>query len=135
MPNGPYGRVYGGDPTLVHIPDGKRKLMGRQLAHIADSLQRHAAKEAGNRSDGPLCPGCYMVALFNAAVFLAQSNGQSLAELGHTMSEAFDMLTHPNTIGASDGMEEIDVYLDPPDTTDEDHMGYRFGAPPPRLEV
>lgn len=103
--------VYAGKPNLVHIPNGKRQGVGRLIANAADALIREAAL----RSDGedgdlynPLCPGCYMVAIFNAAVALAEANGQSLTELGRCMAKAFEEL---ETKGIS-AREDIEVSLD-----------------------
>lgn len=111
--NGTGGRVYGGDPDLVHIKDGQRQEFGRAIAYTLERRMRYAATEAGHDSawEKPLCPGCYMVALFNAAVTLAKENGQPFSELGRTMSEAFAKLaTCPDDDPAC--IEEIAVKLD-----------------------
>ena len=95
--NGTDGRIYGGDPGLVHIADGQRTAFGRHIAdHIADDMRRMSFERSGI-SEGepwqkPLCPGCYMVALFNAAVFLARDSGQSQKELARSMAYAFAQL-------------------------------------------
>jgi hypothetical protein len=105
------GMVYRGACDLVHIADGKRAEMGEELARELDAMMRDAANwEAGNHDadNKPLCPGCYMVALFNAAVSLANDNGQSLSELGRSMSTAFWNLA---TRGESH-IESIAVELD-----------------------
>jgi hypothetical protein len=66
---------------------------------------RNEARAAINK---PLCPGCYMVALFNAAVTLAKENGQSLTELGNSMAQAFAELA----AGGPDRTESIHVVRD-----------------------
>lgn len=94
--NGTDGRIYGGDPGLVHIPDGRRTEFGRHIAdHIQEDMRRMAASAAPREYENlgkPLCPGCYMVALFNAAVFLARDSGQSQKELARSMAYAFAQL-------------------------------------------
>lgn len=110
---GTLGRVYGGNPNLVHIADGTRKLAGLRIKNYTDNLMRMLADESNTGADTRgkrLCPGCYMVALFNAAIHLADANGQSRRELGNTMGQAFALLSaHPQ-----DGLtEEIDVLIDP----------------------
>lgn len=84
-------RTYGGDPNLVHIMDHHRQDVARVVADTLGSLMRLAAKINGTvyDPDHPLCPGCYMIALFDAAVHLANDNGQDVRELGHTLSKAF----------------------------------------------
>jgi hypothetical protein len=110
--NGTDGRVYGGDTGLVHIPDGKRAFVGALTASFLSKKIRHIAALWDKPSEGPLCPGCYMVALFDAAVHLANANGQPLRELGLTMSKAFaDLAANP----AAGVTEEITVILDPDD--------------------
>jgi hypothetical protein len=121
MSNGTLGRVYGGDPELVHIPDGQRADVGHELAKEADAIIREfgiakAGKSLKNYYDKPICPGCYMVAGFNMLVVLAQKNGQSLTELGNTMSRAFGKLAECGELLDSNAMaciEEIEVILDP----------------------
>lgn len=108
--NGTDGRVYGGDTALVHIADGTRRAMGETVADYLDYEMRHSARVQGKNAEGLLCPGCTMIALFNAAVKLAEDNGQPLTELGRTMSAAFAKLAeNPDAAGT----EEIDVILDP----------------------
>jgi hypothetical protein len=103
-------RVYGGDPKYVHIPDGMRKAFGRAIAVQIDKRMRLVAK--GKPDGKPLCPGCYMVALVNAAITLADANGQSRKELGQSMAQAFlDLAANPKQ-GLT---EEIAVKLDPPE--------------------
>jgi hypothetical protein len=121
------GLVYRGACDLVHIEDGKRAEMGADLAHVLDQTMRAAAVGNGSRTVQqagtlPLCPGCYMVAVFNMAVTLAKANGQSMTELGNSMAQAFQALAD----GGESRMESIHVALDPDD--DEDaapvaHMG------------
>jgi hypothetical protein len=113
--NGNQGRVYGGDPELVHIPDGQRIEMGARLAARLNDLMRSTAKANGDKqayySGKPLCPGCYMVALFNAAVTLAKVSGQPLAELGRSMAGAFNALADCPE-GDTACIESITVKLD-----------------------
>lgn len=113
--NGTNGRVYGGDENLVHIADGTRAKMGMELALMLDQMMRAEALANGSRTDTDamdqaLCPGCYMVALFDAALALARMNGQDVRELGRTMAAQFDKLAH-----GEDGMiEEIEVIQSKP---------------------
>jgi hypothetical protein len=96
--NGTAGRTYGGDPSLVHIPDQHRADVGRTVANELESTMRllgslgvgHDAKPA--TGDDPLCPGCYMIALFDAAVILAERTGQDVRELGASMAGLFTEL-------------------------------------------
>jgi hypothetical protein len=124
------GRVYGGDTGLIHIEDGNRASIGFWLAQCLDEKMRKDAindvrrnkKEAREQS---LCPGCYMVAIFNAAVSLATRNGQSLRELGVSMSLAFrELALDPD--GDNINIESIGVVLDPHEPAlQEEDMGMR----------
>lgn len=125
------GRVYGGDTGLIHIEDGRRGQMGSRLAELLDSAMRDGAVAAGRRRKAQaeaqsLCPGCYMVALFNCAVDLAVKNHQSLAELGDSMSLAFKMLADAARNGEVVQMESIIVVLDSHDN--EQVIENVFGA-------
>ena len=123
------GLVYRGACDLIHIADGKRAETGEWLARkLGDKMRDdrydaafyealaegesvkaaldHASYDAQRRN--ALCPGCYMVALFNAAVTLAKANGQSMSELGNSMANAFRALAD----GGADRMESITVALD-----------------------
>ena len=129
------GLVYRGACDLIHIADGKRAETGEWLARLLGDKMRddrfdaayYEALDAGEpigaaltkaREDAQqrnaLCPGCYMVALFNAAVTLAKANGQSLTELGNSMAGAFRALAD----GGADRMESITVALDGDDVSD-----------------
>lgn len=117
MKKGTLGRVYGGDPTLIHIKDGGRKQVGDWLADFMDRTMREQAYEKGLRTweesqNQKLCPGCYMVAGYDMLVTLAERNGQDLQELARSMIGAFqhllDHTDHPFT-------EEISVILDNPE--------------------
>jgi hypothetical protein len=109
-------QVYRGKPELVHVTDGQRVKVGEAVASVVDDAMRSNAfwtaptEEAmtAYREDKQLCPGCYMVVLFNAAVTLAKRNGQSLTELGRSMACAFDTLSK----GGPDAIESIQVKLD-----------------------
>lgn len=107
--NGTGGRVYGGDPELVHIEDGRRAAAGVAVAAFIDTVMRQEAAARGAPADGTLCPGCYMIAVFNAAVVLAQRNGQPLRELCASMAGAFRALAQQPQLGLT---EEIIVMLD-----------------------
>jgi hypothetical protein len=111
--NGTHGRVYGGDPGLVHIPDGERGEMGRTVAIFLGDRMRYKAQNRGEMEawSTPLCPGCYMVALFNAAVTLAKESGQPLSELGRSMAGAFTALADCKD-GDEACIESITVKLD-----------------------
>jgi len=104
---GTYDRVYGGNPELVHIKDKHRRELGKGFAMALDSVMRERAEM--DATGKALCPGCYMIALYDAAVYLAQDNGQSLSELGHTMAWAFTQLAQ----GTLNLTEEIHVMVDP----------------------
>lgn len=113
---------YRGNAELVHIPDGERTAVGRWLAdmlgkgmrtrHVVDSAPPGGETAALTKAqEMPLCAGCYMTAVFNAAVFLAKDSGQSLAELGRTMAAAFQQLADcPD--GDEACIESIAVKLD-----------------------
>ncbi len=114
MANGTDGRVYGGDPELVHVPDGQRKEVGNALAAVADTIIRQMGQRSYDNPSLPLCPGCYMVVGFNMMVELAKANGQSLQELGNTMSKAFSILAGQGVLDSNACLlEEIEVILDP----------------------
>lgn len=105
-------RVYGGDPRLIHVPDGKRAALGKRVARFMDEAMRHGAE---NRTQfetltQPLCPGCAMVVAFNMLVYLADNNDQSRTELARSMKIAFEKLErNPSQLM----IEEIEVQLDP----------------------
>lgn len=108
--NGTLGRVYGGDCDLVHIADGQRANVGEQLAADIDAVIRSLAEKRGvNTDDRLLCPGCYMIALVNAAIALADANKQPRKELARSMANAFTQLAFDPDKGMS---EEIEVILD-----------------------
>lgn len=103
--NGTEGRVYGGDPELLHIPDGRRGEFGQE---IADFITKRMREINGGRTD-PLCPGCCNVVVFNIALALAKANGQSITELGFSMAKAFIAIAQ----GTKESFEEIEIILDP----------------------
>ena len=121
--------VYRGRKDRVHIADGERRAMGRGMALNLDAAMRSAAYRDNERQYGelfgadaqPLCPGCYMVALFNAAVYLAKRNGQSLTELGNSLAGAFAELA----AGGPTEIEEIRVVQD---------AGRPYGYAPPMFD-
>ena len=112
---GTLGRVYGGNPNLIHIDDGERALMG---VRIAEHLERRMREEykgertPAQRVDQKLCPGCYMIAGFNMMLTLADANGQCRAELARSMMKAFETLAKNPEMGLT---EEIIIQLDPCD--------------------
>lgn len=108
--HGTDGRVYGGACDLVHIPDGRRRDAGRMVGEFVERVQRMVAKRP-DASEMLLCPGCYMIALVNAAVWLAENNGQSLAELGATMARAFQQIAETGSYEPA-MIEEIEVIGD-----------------------
>lgn len=88
--NGTGGRTYGGDPSLVHIPDHKREFVGATIAaHIDRTMRARSEQVPPVGPEAPLCPGCYMIAGLDALIYLAKWNGQDVRELGRTMAEAF----------------------------------------------
>lgn len=104
---GTLGRVYGGAVSLLHYRDGTRVDAGREIAAFIDA---HLRQRNGNDQEKQLCPGCFMVAIYNAATHLAVANGQSLSELGRSLGTAFMRLAngdHPPST------EEILILLDP----------------------
>lgn len=110
--NGSDGRVYGGDVGLVHIEDGKRKNLGNDVANYLDAEMRLRAKRLGNvvNKSMPICPGCGMIALFNASIIMAKENGMPVTELANTMKLAYEKLA----ASPGDGLtEEIEIVLDP----------------------
>lgn len=108
--NGTQGRAYGGDPNLVHIPDHHREDVGKALADQLTALMRalgtlgmgHEAKPYDG--DNPLCPGCYMIALFDAAIELARREGQPVKELGYSMALLFTKLAQEGQYRATEEM-------------------------------
>lgn len=112
MTYGTLGRIYGGNPNLLHIADGQRALAGQGLAVMLEAAIRREAVADGARTEHEaetqkLCPGCYMIALIDAALALAEANGQSQKELCETMAQAFWRLaSHPEQI------EEIEIAIE-----------------------
>lgn len=62
--------------------------------------------DADATPDKPLCPGCYMIALVAAAMTLAKRNGQSLRELGMTMSHYFFRVAEKAAAGEEQALPE-----------------------------
>lgn len=112
--NGTDGRVYGGDPSLIHVLDGMREAMGRDLAMMLDMLMRFRAegRSVDQKIVQKLCPGCYMIVAFDMLIALADDNGQSRTELARCMGNAFSQLLNNPDSGMT---EEIYVLLDPCD--------------------
>lgn len=103
--------IYRGAPNLIHVQDGQRAALGREVAHHIDVMIRSQAvgREPHQLVSQNLCPGCYMVVGFNAMVELAQQNGQSLTELANSMIGAFQQLRDQGI----EAREDIEVQLDP----------------------
>lgn len=116
MSYGTEGRVYGGNPKLLHVKDGTRAQMGEHMAGLLDQRMGEAAFHDGQDpsfiADAPLCPGCYMVVAFDMLIHLADQNNQSRTELARTMMGAFQKLLDDPSSGLT---EEIEVLLDPED--------------------
>lgn len=91
---GTKGRIYGGDPNLIHVTDGTRRHVGKLIATHLSTQMRSAARYNKQRTleqrrTQKLCPGCYMVVGFNQMIHLARANDQSIRELALTMASAF----------------------------------------------
>lgn len=112
MPNGRNGLVYGGDPDLIHVTDGKRGMAGREMARRLDALMRLNAPDRTQKQSQEqlLCMGCAMIVAFNMLIALADANGQTRTELARTMRNAFDSLLANPDAGMT---EEITIILDP----------------------
>lgn len=108
MSNGTNGRVYGGDPELVHVHDGERAEMGQHVAMLLSDAIRKDATDRGyvKRWTQPLCPGCYMIVAYNALLTLAMDNRQDVRELGRSMAALFTKLAET---GDPRLIEEMDV--------------------------
>lgn len=135
---GTLGRVYGGDPDLIHAKDGTRAAHGEAIADAIDERLRHYAE---NRTDAErasqlVCPGCYMVVGFNALTELARRNGQPMRELALSMAAAFQALAD----GGPDRIEEITVLSQPEPDEDgwfvvDPAVGYPGGPDGPRASA
>lgn len=105
MKKGTEGRVYGGDPNLLHIPDGSRQQFGND---IADHIVQKIRDLNEGRSD-PVCPGCCNVVVFNIARELARQSGQTETEMARSLALAFEQIAEGNKTS----LEEIEIILDP----------------------
>jgi len=120
-PHSGASRVYGGDSNLVHVPDGQRAELGKAVAEFVDNIIRAAAAlnmlekpddgavDVVSWPNGPICPGCAMIVLFNASIEMAEQNGQPVKELAKTMANAYQKLADNPETGVT---EEIEVILD-----------------------
>lgn len=111
--NGNDGRVYGGDAELIHVKDGMRATAGIAVADFVDTLMRAKVENRTDeeRADQALCPGCYMVVMFNAMMSLADRTGQPRKELIASMVGALkEFSADPDSEALR---EEICVLLDP----------------------
>lgn len=129
--NGTNGRSYGGDPSLVHIPDHHRGDAGKAIADSVTATMRmlgtlgfgHEPKPY--ESDAPLCPGCYMITLFDAAVELAKREGQPVKELGYSMAALFAKLAREGEYRATEEMTVVTIgTVDPATNVDSTILGY-----------
>lgn len=112
--NGTDGRVYGGDPNLIHVPDGKRADLGNLAACFVEAEMRKGAENRTHREREmqTLCPGCYMVVGFDMLLRLADDAGQDRRQLAKSMIAAYEkLLENPD----QPPLEEIFIQLDPPD--------------------
>lgn len=118
--NGTDGRSYGGDPSLIHIPDHHRADVGKAVADMLTATMKALATLGVGHdaesydSDKPLCPGCYMIALFDASIELAKREGQSVQELGLSMAQLFTKLAQEGEYRATEEMTVVtaDRYMD-----------------------
>lgn len=111
---GTEGRVYGGNPDLLHVPDGQRAALGHLVAAFLEGQMRENAENRTDRQKEmqPLCPGCYSVVAFDMLVVLADDNGQSRRELARCMINAFQKLYDNPESGLT---EEMRILIDPDD--------------------
>lgn len=115
MSQGTDGRVYGGNPNLIHVKDGQRADMGLRIAeHLTRRMHEEYADQRTPEQlvDQLLCPGCYMIVAFNMLLTLADANKQRRTELARSMRNAFDALLKDPEAGLT---EEMVVLLDPCD--------------------
>lgn len=106
--------IYRGRPDRVHIHDGFRADVGKDVARFIGETMRADAIQDGletatSQADKALCPGCYMTVLVNAARELARANNQTLSELGRTLAYEFHRFEH----GDPGPKEEVEVQVDP----------------------
>ena len=87
--NGLAGKVYWQDQNLIHAED-QWIPFGERTANGLEMLIRRAANDWN--MDKAVCPACYMLTLYNAAVFMAERNDQSMKELGESMAQLFTEL-------------------------------------------
>lgn len=111
---GTEGRVYGGNPDLLHVPDGQRANLGHLVSAFLEGQMRENAENRTDRQKEMqlLCVGCTMVVMFNASIVTADDNGQSRKELARCMINAYQKLLDDPEAGLT---EEIKVLLDPDD--------------------
>lgn len=100
------GRVYGGDKRLVHVPDHRRADVGRAVAAFIDARMREV-QTFNLPPTAPLCPGCYMVVLIDAAIALAEADGQDPCELGRSLAHAFAHVAEGRAYAYTEEVEVI----------------------------
>lgn len=114
-PKGTNGRVFGGDCDLIHIADGQRARHGKEAADFIDRNMRLEAFANGTRTKEQaetqdLCPGCYSVVIFNAALELARRSGFNTKLLARTLEGAFRQLAECD--GDAECIESILMRMD-----------------------
>lgn len=100
-------QIYTGDPEKIHIREGGRGEVGHDLAGDLDSRMRRECVDPRTEYElltQRLCSGCYMIALFNAALTLADGNGQDRVEMAKWMVGLFTLLANNPEMGL---IEEI----------------------------
>lgn len=100
------GRVYGGDKRLVHIPDHHRADVGKAVAAFIDARMREV-QTFNLPPTAPLCPGCYMVVIIDAAIALAEADGQDPCELGRSLAHAFAHVAEGRAYAYTEEVEVI----------------------------
>lgn len=81
--------LYPDRPELVHTPDERRIAFSYEVADFIEAGMRRDAAAVGKEAEGPLCPGCFMTTLLNAAMIMARRHNLSPEELGATLGHEF----------------------------------------------
>lgn len=89
---------------LVHVPQGQHEYVGDLIARYADHVIRDTARakgaDLGATSRDKLCPPCYMVAMVNALIKLAEDNGQNPSYIANGVSGILDWIVREDEINA-----------------------------------
>lgn len=72
-------------PNRVHVDPSNRTMVGQQIAIAVESIIRAQAPSAPGLL---LCPGCTMIALFDAFITLALANGFSVKRCASQLGSA-----------------------------------------------